>query len=49
MATFLEELEKEVQIDHLQTNTYPLVQIKTARIGPADNLSPFKNKKKLNV
>jgi len=35
MATFLGELEKEVQIVHLQTYTYHLVQ-KIMKIGPVD-------------
>jgi len=35
MATFLEILEKEGRIDHLQFNTYHMV-LKIVKIGPAD-------------
>ena len=36
IATSLEESEKEVQIDHLRTNTYHLVK-KIVIIGPSDS------------
>ena len=48
-TTSLEELEEEIQMDHIQANTYHLVKKnrENRSSGSWDNLSPVKKRKKL--